>query len=265
VPTVEIDDIRLAYEIVGESTGYPVVLVAGLADDLRSWDSQVPALVDAGMQVIRFDNRGIGGSSVPPGPYTTRRLAADVIGLADSLALAAFHLVGNSLGGMIAQQIAREHPHRVRRLVLSCTATRCGPVTARLFDNWAWSVPRLGFEAFARDVVLWSFCDAVTRERPEMMDQARADLLAGEQTEVGFLNQLHAVRHHDSRDWLPAVATPCLVLAGREDRIFPSHHAHELAALLPNATLTFVDGGHACQWEFVDAYNDALRRFLLAP
>jgi 3-oxoadipate enol-lactonase len=262
MPLLELNGLSLAYEESGLGAGPAVILVAGLADDLRSWNQQVPALVDAGMRVIRFDSRGVAGSSVPPGPYTTADFAADVVAVADSLGVDSFHLVGNSLGGMIAQEVARRDPQRLLSLVLSCTGPECGEVGRRLADNWAWTVPKLGYEAFARDVALWSFGEAVVRRQPEMIDEVLNDLLSAKQTVEGFLNQLHALRHHSARDYLGSLQVPCLVLAGKQDRIFPLYETEELASLIPNADFAAVDGAHACQWEFADEYNRVLRGFL---
>jgi pimeloyl-ACP methyl ester carboxylesterase len=186
----------------------------------------------------------------------------DLVALAEGLGVDRLHLVGNSLGGMVAQEVARRDPQRLLSLVLSCTGPECGQEGRRLVENWAWSVPQLGYEAFARDVVLWSFGEAVVRRQPQQIDETLVDLLAGKQTVDGFLNQLHALRHHSARAYLGSIDVPCLVLAGKEDRIFPLYDTEELASLIPNADFAAVDGAHACQWEFSDDYNRVLTGFL---
>ena len=262
MPMLELDELQINYEVGGDAGGPPVLLVAGLADPLDSWEGQVPSLVEAGFRTIRFDNRGIGGSDAPPGPYTTEQLAADTIALADELGLDEFHLVGNSLGGMIAQQIAIGHPARVRSLVLSCTASRCGVRTAWLFDTWRWTVQELGYEAFARAVLPWSFSDDFIRRHPSIMQESVQAMLDGGQTEAGFFGQLEAVRHHDASERLSVVQTPRLVIAGTEDIIFPAHDVEQLLAQLPDAELVKLHAGHVAQWEQPEAFNDALVEFL---
>src|SRR5580704_12991590 len=103
MPTAALEGIEINYRIEGDGPE-TVVLVNGLADDLETWGDQVPALLEAGYRVLRFDNRGVGLSSKPLGPYTTAMFAADTKALVDQLGVGDFHLLGVSMGGMIAQE-----------------------------------------------------------------------------------------------------------------------------------------------------------------
>src|SRR5947207_13799963 len=105
MPMTRVNDIDVNYKLEGDGPE-TIVLVNGLADDLETWAFQLDDLVGAGYRVLRFDNRGIGTSSAPPGPYTTELFAQDTKALVDSLGLSDFHLVGVSMGGMIAQEYA---------------------------------------------------------------------------------------------------------------------------------------------------------------
>src|SRR5205085_7493095 len=105
MPIAHVNGIDLNYRLEGEGEE-TVVLVNGLADDLETWVFQIDALLGAGYRVLRFDNRGVGASDKPPGPYTTAQLAQDTKALVDELGLRDFHLVGVSMGGMIAQEYA---------------------------------------------------------------------------------------------------------------------------------------------------------------
>ena len=113
------------------------MLVNGLADDLETWTGQVPALLEAGYRVLSFDNRGIGLSDKPLGPYTTAMLAADAKALVDQLQVTDFHLLGVSMGGMIAQEYALAYPDDLLSVTLACTYAAPGPFCSRMFSLWA--------------------------------------------------------------------------------------------------------------------------------
>jgi 3-oxoadipate enol-lactonase len=120
MPTATVNGIEINYELDGEGPE-TVVLVNGLADTLETWVLQMDALLAAGYRVLRFDNRGVGATDKPPGPYTTALFAADTKGLVDELGITGFHLLGVSMGGMIAQEYALAHPGDLRSLTLACT------------------------------------------------------------------------------------------------------------------------------------------------
>src|SRR3954471_6892881 len=105
MPVARVNDIELNYRLEGDGAE-TVVLVNGLADDLETWILQMEDLLAAGYRVLRFDNRGVGQSGKPAGPYTTGQLASDTKALVDELGISDFHLVGVSMGGMIAQEYA---------------------------------------------------------------------------------------------------------------------------------------------------------------
>src|SRR5262249_7238798 len=157
----------IAYELEGDGAE-TIVLVNGLADTLETWAFQMDALLSAGYRVLRFDNRGVGRSGMPPGPYTTQMFAQDTKALVDSLAISDFHLVGVSMGGMIAQEYAIAHPGDLRSLTLACTYAAPGPFCSRMFSLWADMAPVMGVAAVMRDVLLWAMTVPFFSEQPEM-------------------------------------------------------------------------------------------------
>ena len=133
MPTASVNGIDINYKLEGDGDR-TVVLVNGLADDLETWILQMDDLLAAGYRVLRFDNRGVGSSSAPPGPYTTRLFAEDTKALVDELGLSDFHMMGISMGGMIAQEYALAYPETLRSVTLACTYAAPGPFCSRMFS-----------------------------------------------------------------------------------------------------------------------------------
>ena len=134
--TAHVNGIDLNYQLEGAG-GETIVLINGLADELETWVYQIDDFVKAGSRVLRFDNRGIGQSSKPAGPYSSRILADDAKGLVDHLGLTDFHLMGVSMGGMIAQEYALAYPGDLRTATFACTYAAPGPFCSRMFAMWA--------------------------------------------------------------------------------------------------------------------------------
>src|SRR5580692_2489424 len=151
-----VNGIQLNYRLEGDGAE-TIVLVNGLADDLDTWALQVDDFLAAGYRVLRFDNRGIGASSAPAGPYSSAMLAADAKALVDSLGVTDFHLMGVSMGGMIAQEYALSYPADLRSVTFACTYATPGPFCSRMFSFWADLVNVAGLPAVMRDVTLWAF------------------------------------------------------------------------------------------------------------
>ena len=170
MPTAHVNGIDINYQLEGDGPE-TIVLINGLADALESWDFQVPALLEAGLRVLRFDNRGIGATDAPAGPYTSRMLADDAKALVDHLGLTDFHLMGVSMGGMISQEYALNYGSDLRSVTLACTYAAPGPFCSRMFAMWGDLAPALGVPFVMRDVTLWAFTVPFFSERP---DEARS-------------------------------------------------------------------------------------------
>ena len=132
MPTIEANGQTLYYEVHGE--GEPLLLVMGLASDTLAWALQVPAFAER-HQTIVFDNRDVGQSSMADGPYEISDMAQDALALADALELDSFHLLGVSMGGAIAQEMALAAPERIRTLTLAVTWPAGGAWAAQLSDG----------------------------------------------------------------------------------------------------------------------------------
>jgi 3-oxoadipate enol-lactonase len=259
--TAHVNGITLNYSLEGDGPE-TVVLVNGLADDLATWDFQMEALLGAGLRVLRFDNRGIGASDAPAGPYTSALLAADAKALVDELGITDFHLLGVSMGGMIAQEYALAHPGDLRSLTLACTYATPGPFCSRMFRLWEELAPKEGVAFVMRDVTLWAFTVPFFQEREDELREFEAAMADITMPVGAYLAQLHVIQHHDTTDRLGQIDVPTLVLAGEEDILIPTRLSHALHELVPGSRWVTVPGGHACLWEHPEPFNQAVVDFV---
>lgn len=261
MPTEKVNGIEMHYQIDGEGAE-TVLLINGLADDLDTWAYQVPSLLDAGYRVVRFDNRGVGATSKPAGPYSAELLADDVRGLADALGLGRVHLMGVSMGGMVAQRYALKYPDGLRSLTLACTYAAPGPFCSRMFSIWADAAQVMGVPFVMRDVTLWAFTLDFFQKRGAELAEFETALRYMNQPVPAYLAQLAVIQQHDATAELGALSVPTLVLAGEQDILIPTALSHDLHRLIPGSQWATVAGGHACLWEYPDAFNTAFIGFL---
>jgi 3-oxoadipate enol-lactonase len=261
MPTASVNGIDINYQLEGDGPE-TIVLVNGLADDLETWVLQMDALLGAGYRVLRFDNRGIGRSSAPAGEYTTALFAQDTKALVDELGITGFHLLGVSMGGMIAQEYALAHPGDLRSLTLACTYAAPGPFCSRMFAMWAELAPEHGVPFVMRDVTLWAFTVPFFEEREDELREFEAEMERMPQSVPAYLAQLHSIREHDTTARLGEIQVPTLVLAGEEDILIPVALSRRLHEGIPGSTWATTAGGHACLWEHPDPFNQAVLRFL---
>src|SRR3954468_4008376 len=262
MPTAHVNGIDLNYKLEGEGGAGTIVLVNGLADDLETWVLQMEDLLGAGYRVLRFDNRGVGQSDKPAGPYTTAQLASDAKALVDELGISGFHLVGVSMGGMIAQEYAIANGGDLRSLTLACTYAAPGPFCGRMFSMWEELAPEKGVPFVMRDVTLWAFTVPFFQEREDELREFEAEMATMDQPLEAYLAQLNSIQQHDTTGRLGSISVPTLVMAGEEDILIPVRLSRALQEQIPGSQWTTVRGGHACLWEHPDSFNDAVVKFL---
>lgn len=261
MPTAHVNDVDLAYDLIGTGDR-TVVLVNGLADDRATWAYQVPDLVAAGYRVLTFDNRGIGASSKPAGPYSSEMLAADTKALVDALGISAFHLMGVSMGGMVAQVYALTHPGDLLSATFACTYAAPGPFCSRMFALWADLSPVMGVPFVMREVTLWAFSLGFFDTRAGELAEFESAMAYLDQPVHAYLAQLAVIQGHDTTDRLGELTVPTLVLAGAEDILIPTELSRRLHALVPGARWNTTPGGHGCIWEHPDPFNQTFLGFL---
>jgi pimeloyl-ACP methyl ester carboxylesterase len=264
VPRVRVGGVHLHYAETG--AGEPLVLIMGLGGDHLAWGFQVPVFAKH-YRVIAFDNRGVGQSDQPDAPCTTALMARDTLGLLDALDIEHAHVLGVSMGGMIAQEVALAAPDRVRSLQLHATLARPDAYVLRLLEAWRLVRARCSLEESLRTIGLWLFAPATYNERQDFVEALLANALAHPypQSPAGFFRQTEAVAAHDALERLGAIRCPTLVTVAEEDILVPPRFARELAARIPGAELAILPGaGHVYFWERADAFNDVCLRFLAA-
>jgi 3-oxoadipate enol-lactonase len=252
--------IDLHYELDGDGPD-TIVLINGLADDLETWVLQMEDFLGAGYRVLRIDNRGVGKSGAPPGPYTSRMLADDAKAVVDELGLTGFHLIGTSMGGMIAQQYAINHGADLASATFSSTYAAPGPFCSRMFSMWEDMAPVNGVPFIMRDVTLWAFTVPFFNEREDELREFEGEMAQMPMAVETYLAQLSSIQTHDTRDRVGGISVPTMVLAGEEDILIPVSLSKELHALIPGATWQTTRGGHACCWEHPAEFNQALLEF----
>jgi pimeloyl-ACP methyl ester carboxylesterase len=257
---VSVGDVELAYTTEGDGAE-TLVLVNGLADTKETWEAQLPAFAGR-YRVVAYDNRGVGESSAPPGPYTTAQMADDLAGLVDALDLPRFHLLGVSMGGMIAQEYAISHADRLLSASFCCTYSYPGPFCLRMFSCWRDLVPHLGVGFTQREVLLWAFTTDFFEQRTAELEEIEAFMAANPQPADTYLAQLHSIETHDTRGRLSAVTCPAMTLVAESDLIIYPNLSRRLHEELPSSTWVEVTGGHACLWEHPDDFNRAVLDFL---
>jgi 3-oxoadipate enol-lactonase len=260
MPYVTRDEVKIYWEEHG--SGDPLLLIMGLGATLEWWNRLVPVL-SARYRTIVYDNRGVGRSDIPPGPYPIADMAADAIAVLDAAGIDRAHVFGASMGGMIAQELALTAPSRVRSLILGCTA--CGgpqsvPAAKEVREALA------ARSTMTREQASWAMApyifDAGTpRERIAEDIAAR---LQAKVTNDGYFAQLGGIRVWTGTfDRLADLKMPVLVIHGETDQLVPAENGRIIAKAIPGSTLVMIP--HASHIFFTDQFeasSQALLEFL---
>lgn len=241
------------------------MLIMGLGADGAVWEDHVQAY-EKHFRCIMIDNRGAGRTDKPEGPYSTKMMADDVVGLMQALHIEKAHVSGISMGGAIAQELALAYPERVKSLIVNCSWDCCDPYTRRIFETFRALIASADPATFTRNLQLWIFTPSYHNEKLQ-------DLLNREEAgrnnpnpmpAHAFQAQCDACMFHHTAGRLHAIQAPTLVTVGERDIFTPLHYSERIAKEIPGAELLVFQGsGHTHHWDSLEAYNRQTIEFLM--
>jgi len=272
--TAKIGPLELYYEEHG--SGEPLLLIMGLATPSEGWTLQAPEFAKH-YRTIVYDNRGVGRSTKPAGPYTIHEMAEDAIGLMDHLGIERADVLGISMGGMIAQELVLRHPDRVRGLVLACTYPEPDEAIERerkvsvsalggtITEDGETKVDLAGLDPLTFFQLLMPKvfnAEFLATQLPMLMEVFGGTLQWGFSIEA-ILAQVEACVGHNATERLGTIQAPTLVITGDSDLLIPPSNSDVLAERIPGAKLVKVPGGsHGFNFETPDAFNREVLDFL---
>lgn len=269
MPTITANGLQLSYEISGD--GHPLLLISGIGYGAWFWHSLIP-LLSPHFQVISFDNRGSGQSDKPEGPYSLANMAADTAGLLDALNLKPAAILGHSLGGFIAQEIAVSRPDLLSHLILASTShggPNAVPITQQAIDVLTnrtgdiQEVVKRGIAVAAEPGLAERDPDLAQALLNYRLSAPVPPAAYAAQTAVGL--GMAAFTEADVAKRLSAIHVPTLILSGEHDLVVPSGNAALLAQKIPNAQLAILPNtGHIFPLEAPELTAQLITTFLNA-
>ncbi|QEM82426.1 alpha/beta fold hydrolase [Halomonas binhaiensis] len=254
------DGARIHYRFDGEGDKPILLLSNSIATTLQMWDAQVQELTRH-FQVLRYDTRGHGASSVPAGPYSLDRFGRDVIELLDALNIERVHFLGLSLGGIIGQWLGVHAPDRIDRLILSNTSPYLGP--SEQWDQLVTCAQQASdMSEFANMFLNNWFPAHMLEAQPPVIEDFRRMVLSTDPQ--GLAGAYAAIRDLDLRRTIALVERPTLVIAGQYDNVTALAHGEQIAATIPGSTLQVLPSVHLPNIEFPIEFMHTVLTFLQA-
>jgi pimeloyl-ACP methyl ester carboxylesterase len=266
VSKVRAGDIELDYERSG--SGPPLLLIMGMSGTALHWGEPFLEPLRRDFEVIAYDHRGVGASSRLEGPITIAQLAEDASGLLEGLEIDSAHVLGISMGGMIAQELALQHPEQVRTLALGCTY--CGGPNSTEGPPWVLQQLTEGMMSGDRERALRTAWEVnVSRTMADDADAYARFLEVAQERAVAvpvIMAQLQACVAHDTSTRLQELTTPTLVIHGTDDLMLPVENGRQIARLVPGSRLEIFDGvGHLFFWEQPERAAELVRSHAAVP
>src|SRR5688500_18578046 len=260
----DLTDVRCYYELLG--TGDPLVLIPGLGATCTLWDS-VTSDLSKSFSLVLFDNRGLGRSIPRRAPQTLADLTVDIVELMDHLQLERAHVMGLSLGGIVAQQVALDHPSRVDRLVLVSCTNRFGPYLTEMAKLLGQALRHFPPEVFRRTIELLGSAPEYLDAHVEEIDQKIAMACDAGIARSAVARQLRCLGNRDVAEGPDyRITTPTLVIAGEQDMLIPACYARRMAREIPGSEFLLVRGcGHNPLYEKTELVVPRITEFLTRP
>jgi 3-oxoadipate enol-lactonase len=266
---VRVRDIELDYERSGNPDGPPLLLIMGMSGTALHWGEPFLEPLRRDFDVIAYDHRGVGASQRLDGPITIRELAEDAAGLLGALGLDSAHVMGISMGGMVAQELALRHPQMIRTVTLGCTY--CGGPGSALAPPSTLQKLQAAVASGEREVVLRAGWEINVSATLAADDEAWASFRGiGMRRAVALpviMQQLRACAEHDAFERLPELAQlPTLVIHGTEDELLPVQNGRLIASRIPGSQLEIFEGvGHLFFWERPERSAELVRALAAVP
>lgn len=262
MPKIELRGRTFYYEQVGDQ-GAPLVFLTGLGGDHRAFSRPQRHFADR-YQTFAFDARDSGQSDRAQADYTTADMAGDVAAWLEAIRIGPAHVVGQSLGGLVAQELALSRPELVKSLVLASTHSGAAPWRQAVIESWIAMRTQLDAGAFTRAVLPWLVAPAYYEREGGVLGLIQyAERNPWPQDAAAFARLARAAMTHQARDRLHAIAVPCLVLVGEFDLVNPPRISEELVRLIPGARLVVIPGaGHMPHIEDQTRFRGAIEAFL---
>lgn len=260
MPYTEARDAPIYWEVDG--AGVPVLLIQGLGYPGAMWYRMLPYLTDR-YRVVRLDNRGVGRTGVPPGPYTIEQMADDAAAVLEAAGASTAHVVGTSMGGFIAQELVLRHPQRVCSLVLACTHTNGKEALPPAPEALAMLAARSSMSPQEAAEAAVPFVYAATTDRSKIEEDIAVRMRQPTDPKGYELQLQAAMTHGGTYLRLPEIAVPALVVQGTADRLVNPANATVLAGRIAGSRVLDVEGaGHILFTDRTEAVGAAIREFL---
>jgi len=279
MPKVKVNAIQMYYEVKGE--GFPLLMINGMSDNLDCWNPCLTGALSKKFKMILFDNRGAGRTDVSDREYTIKLFADDTAGLMGALGISRAHILGLSMGGMVAQELAINYPEKVSKLVLCSTGSQWSPnkETSRivLAMDRGCSIKELAEIYLSFPFVNDYPLDYVRRD-PTVVNVFTADFVKENPESVNFYykrfrehmiseeasrRQFSAVKRCNTQGRLRQIRAPTLVLHGKKDFVFPPENGSNLAKAIPNARLVLFEQSAHYLAEEIEEVTKVITEFLL--
>lgn len=263
MPYAKVNDINIYYEIHGG--GEPLVVLPGRGSSINIYEPFTTTL-SKNFQVVAIDNRGSGKSDKPDIPYSYDMMAADVVGILNTVGIEKSHILGLSMGGNIAQHFTLNYPEKVINLILGCTT--CGGSHNVAVQTTTEGVKpeereRSTPEEQIRGLITLSTSQTFVEDNPEYVEKLVSLFLSNPHNPIGIARQTEANATHDTYDRLPDIKVPTLIIAGEIDIVVNPENSRILASRIPNSELMIMEGmGHGFHLQAPDEFVRIILDFI---
>jgi pimeloyl-ACP methyl ester carboxylesterase len=264
MPKVKVNDIQVYYEVKGEE--YPLVMINGLGGNLEGWDPRFIEALSKKFKLVLFDNRDAGRTDTSEREYTMKTFADDTAGLMNALGISKAHVLGLSMGGMIAQEFVLNYPEKAAKLVLC--STHCGgskaiQLSQKVSEMLTIDTSTMSQEEYIRMFAPIGYTEDFIKNNFDLLKLRIQKSLRYPISETGYKRQLNAIGKFNAYERLPQIKAPTLVLHGRKDILIPPENGTILAEAIPNAKLVFFEKSAHILAEEMNEVINAITEFLL--